>query len=182
MTPAFLTRRLFCATAAASALLFAPAVFAQGQPPPEPLTIKLTLKRVQLDKAGKEVLVDAPRVAPGDVVEYVAAYANKGAQPIRNLQATLPLPQGVEYQRSSGNPQGALASTDGTNFAPEPLVRTVTGKDGKQVKQPVPYSEYRALRWQLTEVRPGASFEVKARARISQAEPTASAAAPAATK
>ena len=47
----------------------------------EPLAVTLVLKRVQANANGKEQLVDAPSVKPGELVEYQALYANKSAQP-----------------------------------------------------------------------------------------------------
>lgn len=137
----------------------------------DPLSITLTLKRVQTDAQGKETLVDAPSVKPGDLVEYQAVYANRGKQPLGNVVATLPLPQGMEYVGKSARPAAALASTDGKTFAAEPLKRTVKGKDGKTVVESVPYSEYRALRWQIKSLKPGEEYIVKARARVSQTPP-----------
>jgi hypothetical protein len=50
-------------------------------------------------------------------------------------------------------------------------MRTVKDKDGKSVSEPVPYAQYRALRWQVKRVEPGKDFTVKARARVAQTSP-----------
>lgn len=142
------------------------AASAQSSGPAEPLSVTLALKRVQTGSDGKEVLVDAPSVKPGDLVEYRAVYRNAGAQPIRKVTATLPLPEGVEYQASSARPAGAQASSDGARFGPEPLMQTVRDKDGRQVTERIPYPQYRSLRWEIRELDAGKTFEVRARGRI----------------
>ncbi|MDQ3060028.1 MAG: hypothetical protein M3R45_10980 [Pseudomonadota bacterium] len=153
-------------------LVFAASASAQAaKAPAEPLTVTLMLKRVQADAGGKEQLVNAPSVKPGELVEYQALYANKGAKSLGNVQATLPLPEGMDYQGQSARPMPVLASTDGKTFAAEPLMRTVKDKDGKSVTEQVPYAQYRALRWQIKLVEPGKDFTVKARARVAQAAP-----------
>lgn len=153
-------------------LVFAASASAQAaKAPAEPLAVTLTLKRVQSGADGKEKLVDAPSVKPGELLEYQAVYANKSVQPLEGVTATLPLPEGIDYQGQSARPMPVLASTDGKTFAAEPLMRTVKDKDGKSVSEPVPYAQYRALRWQVKRVEPGKDFTVKARARVAQTSP-----------
>jgi hypothetical protein len=52
-------------------------------------------------------------------------------------------------------------------------MRMVTLSDGKRESRPVPLSEYRYLRWNLGELKPGAQAVVTARMRMAQLEQSA---------
>lgn len=114
-------------------------------------------------EAGKEVLKPAAAVKPGDVIEYRVTYTNRGKALVRDVKAELPIPQGLEYISKSARPtQSAEAAVRGGAYAREPLMRDAAG--GK--KEPVPYGEYRSLRWTLGQIPAGAKAEVSARARV----------------
>jgi hypothetical protein len=66
----------------------------------------------------------------------------------------------------TAEPSPALAATGDGEFRPEPLTRTVTGPDGREITVAVPHEEYRALRWQLGSLTPGQSRTVAARVRV----------------
>src|SRR6185369_10694463 len=57
-----------------------------------PLVTRLEAHKVVRAADGTEKLAPAESARPGDVIEYVATYRNTGKQPIRNLEATLPIP------------------------------------------------------------------------------------------
>jgi len=107
---------------------------------------RLEAHKVVLAADGKESFVPADAARPGDEIEYVATYRNTGSQPVRNLQATLPIPADTELVRGTARPANARASLDGNAFAAMPLMRKVV-RDGKSVEEEVPYREYRFLRW-----------------------------------
>jgi uncharacterized repeat protein (TIGR01451 family) len=127
------------------------------------IEVVLVQSKVVKSGDGKEQLVAADAVRPGDVLEYRATYTNKSGKPVKGLVANLPIPEGLEYQATSAKPGGALVkvATKNGQFAPEPLTRTVNGK-----VQPVPYNEYRTLRWSLGQLPASGSTEVSARARV----------------
>jgi len=141
--------------------------------------VHLTQARVEIE-AGKERLVEAESVKPGDVIEYRAVYTNTSKQSVSDLVARLPIPQGLEYvaksaKASAGLPPVQAAARDG-KFAAEPLMVTEGGK-----KVAVPYDQYRELRWRVGAMEAGRSVTVSARARVpapSQALPAASEVAP----
>ena len=82
----FLKRTIAIAIVAVAA--FAPALaFADGD-----VRVALSSQRVTLVD-GKEVLVSAAKARPGDVIEYRAVYKNDGRSAVRELDATLPVPQ-----------------------------------------------------------------------------------------
>jgi uncharacterized repeat protein (TIGR01451 family) len=129
-----------------------------------PLESRLDARKVVVE-AGAERLVDAAAAKPGDVIEYAATYRNTGREPIRDLQATLPIPSETEWLAGSAKPAAALASLDGQSFAALPLKRKVT-KGGQAAEEDVPLREYRALRWRLAELAPGKSVTYTARVRV----------------
>lgn len=133
--------------------------------------VALTAQRVTLDRNGKETLAEAREARPGDVLEYRAVYRNQGKQTVRNVLAVLPVPlNSLSYVPASANPQRVWASLDGRSFEVAPLMRTVTLPDGRREMRPVPASEYRYLRWDLGELKPGAQAVVAARMRMAQPE------------
>lgn len=125
--------------------------------------VYLTQFKVTKGADGKEQLLDAASVKPGDVIEYQARYVNRSARPITGLVGELPIQIGLEYQRKSARPDGAQtkAATAEGIFAAEPLMRKVGG-----VQQEVLYSDYRTLRWALGQLPPGGETSVRARARV----------------
>jgi len=153
-------RRVF-ALAIVSVAVFAPALaFADGD-----VHVALTAQRVTLVE-GKEVLVSAEQARPGDVIEYRAVYRNDGHNAVRGLDATLPVPNGLEYLPKTAAPAVVLASTDGHTFAPVPLVRKERTADGREVVREVPLTEYRALRWSIGSLAVKESRTVRARMRV----------------
>lgn len=135
------------------------------------IAVVLTQHKVVKNEKGEEQLVDAGSVKPGDVIEYRATYANKSAKAVTGLVGNLPIPEGLEYLPRSAKPGAALvkaAAADGV-FASEPLLRKLPG--GKT--EPLPYGEYRSLRWTLGQLPAGAVTAVSARARVEAVVPKA---------
>jgi uncharacterized repeat protein (TIGR01451 family) len=129
-----------------------------------PLESRLDARKVVVE-SGVERLIDAADAKPGDVIEYAATYRNTGREPIRDLQATLPIPKETEWIAGSARPAGAAASVDGQAFAAVPLKRKAT-RAGQTVEEEVPIRDYRALRWRLAELAPGKSVTYTARVRV----------------
>lgn len=129
------------------------------------VTVALTAQKVT-ESNGHELLVAAEKAKPGEVLEYRAVYRNGGTRDVRDLVATLPLPQGVELLAKTANPPATLASLDGRTFAPVPLTRTERTADGRTVTRDVPLAEYRALRWSIGTLGAKQSCIVAARVRI----------------
>ena len=129
--------------------------------------LESTLEQHKVAKAadGREALVPATGVRPGDVIEYAATYRNTGRAPITGVQATVPIPPNTEYVAGSANPQDAKASVDGVTYAAMPLKRQVV-RDGKTVDELVPTREYRYLRWSAPQVAGEKSVTFTARVRV----------------
>lgn len=130
------------------------------------VSVVLTARRITVVD-GKETKSPAEQARPGDVIEYRAEYRNDSASPVRQLAATLPVPNGMEYLPRTAAPQTLLASLDGTKFEPVPLKRRMRLADGREVTREVPAAEYRYLRWPLGTLGQRQSREVAARVRVS---------------
>lgn len=160
---------LACALAgpalAQSAAAKAPAAEAKANT----VVVELQQFKVLKQTDGTEKLVDAATVKPGDVIEYRARYINRDARSVSGLQATLPVPVGMEYVPRTARPDAARvqAATKDGRFAAEPLKREVSQPDGKVRLEAVPYAEYRALRWDLGLLPAGGVTEVTARVHVS---------------
>lgn len=130
------------------------------------VTIELTMKRVITNAKGNEILENAPRIKPGDLVEYTAVYHNRSKQRISGLKGSLPVPLGLEYIKRSARPSSVLATTDNGNYVAEPLMRTIKDKVGRDQQVEVPYQEYRNLRWEIGDLDAGKKSVVSARMRV----------------
>jgi uncharacterized repeat protein (TIGR01451 family) len=129
----------------------------------KPISVLLVQKKVLKDAKGVEQLVDAASVKPADIIEYHVTYTNISSKPVRGVVAELPIPEGLEYQALSAKPaRDVLLAAKDVAYAKEPLVRKRA--DGKS--EPVPYSEYRRVRWNLGVLAPGAAVDVYARAKV----------------
>lgn len=135
------------------------------------VAVELTQFKVVRDAAGKEQLLDASSVKPGDVLEYKATYTNHTGKAVGGLVADLPIPEGLEYLPRSAKPGATLvkAAVKDGDYAAEPLMRK--GANGKS--EPVPYSDYRALRWTLGQLPVNGVTAVSARARVEAVVPPA---------
>ena len=127
--------------------------------------VVLTAKRVVVENA-RETLVDAAKAQPGELIQYEATYRNDGKAPVKGVGATVPIPQGMSFLSESAQPGDAQASLDGKTFSKIPLMREVKNAAGAIEKQPVPPSQYRAVRWNLPELAGGQSAVVSLRARV----------------
>jgi uncharacterized repeat protein (TIGR01451 family) len=129
------------------------------------VTSSLTATRVDLVN-GKTVLRPAAEAKPGDVLEYRATYANHGTESVAHLLATVPIPAGTTLLADTPMPAAALASTDAHTFAAVPLMHPVTKPNGTTQLEPVPLSDYRALRWDVGSLDPGKATAVSLHVRI----------------
>lgn len=156
----------------ATSLFVAGAVTLVGSAPAfakDDVTVKLAAAKVVLEKAGKEKLGSAEQAKPGDILQYEAVYRNESKTAVKGLEATVPIPAGLELLPDSVKPAGPLASADGKDFAAMPLMGKPAA-DGKT--EPLPLSAYRALRWTIPELAPGAAVTVMLRARVLTNLPT----------
>lgn len=126
----------------------------------EPVSIQLKAFKKTVDNKGKVQFIAADVTKPKDIIEYRATYTNNTAGSIKGLKATLPIPADTQYTGHSA-PTGALASTDGINFAVAPLKKSVNGKTVE-----VPLKDYRALQWQVADLPANKSVTVTAQTKV----------------
>lgn len=140
------------------------------------VAIVLTQFKVVKAADGTEQLKDATSIKPGEIIEYKAVYTNNTGKAVTGLIANLPIPEGLEYIPKSAKPGATLvkAATKDGQYAAEPLMRKLP--DNKV--EPVPYNEYRALRWTLGQLPAGGEIAVTARAKVEIAVPPAHKTAP----
>lgn len=142
----------------------APTAFADAA-----VQVKMTAHRITTTDRGEERLAQAEQAKPGETIEYRARYVNRGAAPVRELLASIPIPAGTAYVPGSAAPAEAFASLDGRAFAPIPLKRRVRLPNGKEAEVEVPASEYRALRWAIGTLAASGEQTVSARVRVAPA-------------
>lgn len=150
------------ALAFACACAAAPLAAQQAQ---SPIQTRLEARKVVVAANGQETFAPAESARPGDVIEYAATYRNSGRAAVSNLEATLPIPPHTEFVPGSARPPSAQASVDARVFAQLPLSRK-SRREGREVDEPVPYREYRYLRWFPGELGGGASVTFTARVRV----------------
>jgi uncharacterized repeat protein (TIGR01451 family) len=136
-----------------------------AQQPNGPVEMRLEARKVVRAADGQESFTTATQAKPGDVIEYVATYRNVSRQAVSNLAATLPIPANTEFVSGSAKPAAAKASVDSRAFGDMPLTRKVQ-RNGREVEEPVPFREYRYLRWFPGELGGEKSMTFTARARV----------------
>lgn len=107
------------------------------------LQMQLQANKVVKLADGKVAYTPVSTAASGTVIQYKATYTNTIDKAINNVTVTLPIPNSMTFT-GEAFPASAQATIDGKNYADMPLMRKV---NGKMVK--VPYSEYKALRWNI---------------------------------
>jgi uncharacterized repeat protein (TIGR01451 family) len=137
-----------------------------------PVQSKLEARKVVVAGDGKETFASADTAKPGDVIEYVATYRNSGKQPVKNLVATLPIPENTEFIAGSARPAGAKAGVSVAAFADIPLKRSSV-RNGVAIEEPVPLREYRYLRWSASELGAEKAVTFAARVKVIDDTPTA---------
>jgi hypothetical protein len=147
-----------------------------GVTPESPIRVHLTQRALWASHPAATASSDAVSlqyVRPGNVVEYHAQYTNASTEAVR-VQALLPVPAHTEYiaysARSSGNFAVHMAAANG-EYAAEPLQQSVVDTQQQKISVPVPYAQYRAVRWQLGLLAPGKSEWVALRVRVAQVAP-----------
>jgi len=143
-------------------MVFAAPLYAQQN---GPIETRLEARTVVRAADGKESFAPATAAKPGDVIEYAATYRNLSRQPVRNLEATLPIPSNTEFVPGSAKPAAAKASLDSRTWGDMPLKRKVL-RDGREVEEQVPFREYRYLRWYPGELGGEKSMTFTARVRV----------------
>lgn len=104
---------------------------------------------------GREVAVPANHIAPGDVIEYHTTYTNTTAQPVKDINAMISLPSGVQLV-SLNSPLPTLATTGGDSY------QTIQQVGNTVVAQ----ENYSGLKWNLVNFDANAAKTVVIRAKV----------------
>ncbi|WP_337843838.1 hypothetical protein [Thermus sp.] len=126
-------------------------------------------------KEGKEVLVEALEVAPGDVVAWRLLAENKGKDPLRQVALVIPIPKETVFLEApvllfkGVQIRPEFSFDGGKTFGFPPLkkrVRVVEG--GKEVEKEVEVrpEEYTHVRYLIPELKPGEQVEVLVRTKV----------------
>jgi uncharacterized repeat protein (TIGR01451 family) len=115
-------------------------------------------------------MVPAQAVSPGDVVEYVLTYANRGNEVATDANIDDPIPGGTVYLANTASGEGAeitFSSDGGKTFAPAVKLtyefRLPSGAVEKRVATP---DQYTHVRFTLKKVPPGATGKVAFRVKV----------------
>ena len=144
---------------------------AQGAAAPEALVISATILHGDQARAQTIGAVnrDATRVTLGDVVEYRLVFTNITGGPVKNIQFTDPLPEGMHYLQGTAGADREDVDVEfsldgGTSYSELPMVEVVV--DGRTELRPASPEDYTDIRWTVHgEVQPdarvAAAFQVR---------------------
>lgn len=113
------------------------------------------IMKILKNSAGRDIAVPANNIAPGDVIEYHTTYVNNSAQPIRDLNATVTLPNGVQLV-SLNSPLSTMGTIGGDNY------QTIQQMGNDVVIQ----QNYSGLRWNLVNLAANTPQTVVIRAKV----------------
>lgn len=130
--------------------------------------LKSELRAFKIEiKDGKELLTNADKVAPGDIIEYQLSYINKTGDTIRSLKPVLPIPFGTELIENTAFPVVTDASvSDENSFKSYPIMKEVTLPNGSKTKLKTPASAYRYIRWNTATLENDAKSDYKVRVKV----------------
>ena len=162
---------------AAVAMLASSMVMAQqtpiaikNDPAAKQLKVDLSLERF-VTVNGKEQTQNTDRAAPGEKLQYVANYHNTThlisapGMMLNGVSAVVPIPGNMKYL-GAASPQPSAASLDGKRYEPYPLMKRVTQSNGAVVQTPVPWDEYRYLKWDMGTIPADTQKSVKAMVQV----------------
>lgn len=144
---------------------------AQGAAPkPKKPSLKVDFKVFKVVLVdGKETLQESKdngSAKPGELLELTATYTNESKEAL-SVQPIVKVPVGQEYVPDAKLKAPDLASGSDGAFAPLPLKRKVM-RNGAEVEELLPYSEYKQLQWNAGKLAPGATVVCKARVKMSE--------------
>lgn len=122
---------------------------------------QLSHMKILKSESGVSEKVEATTVSPGDILEYTFMIDNQEAEAIRSLNPTIPVPEGTVLIPEESEPKGFKVTLNGRDFVPYPAE-----VDGV----PVADSEYRAIAWELNELKPNEKIEFQTQVRVNGGE------------
>ena len=136
------------------------------------VSAELKAFKVLAAKDGREVFVNASVARPGETIEYRIRHANGTNGALQGLVVNGAIPAGTVYVAGSESKSEALmfqAKVKHGKWAEPPLLKVVTGKDGKKRTVEVPPRDYAAVRWVRREaLAANAQSLIKYRVQVAQ--------------
>lgn len=125
--------------------------------------VKTQLSNMKIVKDGKGGVeaVEPKDVSPGDILEYTFTIDNQEEEAIKNLNPTIPVPNGTTIVPDTGNPTPYVVSINGRDYYPYPIE-----VDGN----PVELSSYKNIGWNVDELKPGERVEFKVQVKLNGGE------------
>ncbi|WP_306117995.1 MULTISPECIES: hypothetical protein [unclassified Roseitalea] len=130
-----------------------PAATAPAEDRP-PVASSLQAMIVTRDDEGNEVMAPAERVDPGSVIEYRIAHRNQSGDALTGFIVQGPIPEGTAFVGDSARSGEAMrfeVLVPGEDWQTEPAYKTIVNDDGEKQRVLAAPSEYRTVRWVLTQ-------------------------------
>ncbi len=118
---------------------------------------------VSKNSAGQEVLTpitNSTHLGRNSIIEYTVELTNNNAKRVGNMVVTVGIPKGTTLIGHT-MPNFPQATTDGKIYTTVPLQTVINGQ-----RQAVPLYQYKALRWQLSNIAANDSTKVTYRAKL----------------
>lgn len=122
---------------------------------PDIVSAQTKIMKILKNSDGREFAVPANSIASGDTIEYHTTYTNTTAQPVRDLNATVSLPNGVTLI-SLNSPLSTMATTGSNSY------QTIQQAGNSVVVQ----ENYSGLKWNLVDLDANAPQTVIMRATV----------------
>jgi len=137
----------------------------------DPLTGTIEAHKVVVGEKGDERFVPANEVRPQDVIEYRLTYANQGAEVVRNVSITDPVPTGVQYVEKTAKKPGSgrveFSVDKGKSFHAWPVKVTKKTADGRETTVDATPDMVTHIRWTLSgDLKPANEVTFSYRARV----------------
>ena len=127
---------------------------ASAEAPLKKVTSQLEAYIVSTDGKGIEIYERASRARPGDVIEYRIEHANNTEGALGSFVVLGPVPKGTSYVPKSASSilkADLEVQVEDLGWNMPPVYRVIKDEQGKDVKVEVLSSEYKAIRWMITE-------------------------------
>ena len=127
---------------------------AGAEAPLKTVTSQLEAYIVSTDDKGSESFERAKRARPGDVIEYRIEHANNTDSALGSFVVLGPVPKGTAYVPKSASSilkADLEVEVEDLGWNMPPVFRVIKDEHGKDVKVVVPSSEYKAIRWMISE-------------------------------
>lgn len=137
----------------------------------DPITGTIEAHKVVIGERGQELFVPANEVRPQDVIEYRLTYANNGAEAVRNVSITDPVPAGVAYVEKTAKKPGTgnveFSVDNGKSFHAWPVKITKKTADGKEIVVEATPDMVTHIRWTISgDLKPESEIMFSYRAQV----------------